>query len=131
MRTDIAIDKLCDIAPYVADIVDKMGEDEELKTSLIKLQKASKKSDYLRYFPKVIKKCDSEVYNILAIMYSKSVEEVKAQNFMTETIPQILELYKNEAFRTFFTSSTASGEQTEAAEELSVGLDNITQKPLI
>ena len=31
MRTDIAIDKLCNVAPVIADMTEKLSKDEEFK----------------------------------------------------------------------------------------------------
>lgn len=128
MRTDIAIDKLCDIAPYVADIMDKMKEDDELRSNLLKFRSLNKTSDYLRYFPQVIKKCNTEIYNILAVVYEKTVEQVREQNFVTETIPQITELFKNEDLRTFFSSLMSSNDKEKVTEDSSTTYENTAEQ---
>lgn len=119
MRTDIAIDKLCDIAPYIADIMDKVNDDKELKDTVLKFAKTNKKSDYIRFLPLLVKKCNTEIYGVLAVLYNKTEEEVREQDLFSETIPQIKELLSNKDFRDFFTSLTGSGETEKEADELS------------
>lgn len=108
MRTDVAIDKLADIAPYVADLADIIREDEELKKKIIEFKDNNKKTDYIRFVPYIIKKCNKEIYSIISVIYEKPIDEIKKQDFVKETIPQIKKLWNNEDFRSFFTLFTSN-----------------------
>lgn len=113
MKTSIAIDKLCECAPFIADIADKVKTDEELKEVFVKLSK-SDRIGMLRNLPLLIKKCDNEVYGILSILNDKSIEEIKEQDFGI-TIKEIIAAVKDKDIQSFFTASTQSVEK--AAED--------------
>ena len=114
MRTDIAIDKLCDITPFVADICEGMKEDEEFKNFILKY-KNDKKDNLtliLRILPLLLKKFKNEIFSILAIINEKTIEEIKSQSLGT-TISQIKTNVKDEDFRGFFSLSTEKADTQE------------------
>ena len=120
MRTELAFDKICDITPIICDIVDKTKTDEELKQILTEglKQKENTRTAQIRYLVKILKKCRDEAFEILAIVYNKTVEEVKEQDFVTVTMPQVVELWNNPSVQKLFFSSskTPTEEQTDAVQ---------------
>lgn len=110
MRTDVAIEKLCNVAPVVADLAEKLSKDTEFK-SLVLLTKENVNNTVflLKVLPLLLKNYAAEAYEILSIWNEKSVDEIKAQPF-SETVRQIKALFADEDIRSFFTSSPASGE---------------------
>lgn len=140
MRTDIAFDKICDITPIVCDIVDKANSDEELRKVLFEglKQPNATRSAQLRYLAQVLKKCRDEAFEILAIIYDKTVEEVKEQDFITVTIPQVVEIWNNpEVQRLFFSSSktptedmTEEGKVEEESSPISENIAAETEQPV-
>ena len=126
MRTDVAVDKLCLIVPYLCDIADKANTDAELHKAIEEGRKSTDKrmTTQLRFLAQVIGKCKDEVFEILSVVYDKTVDEVKEQDFMSTTIPQVIKLWNNPDIQAFFTkqSPKQTVEQTveeEAEEELS------------
>lgn len=128
MKTDIAFDKLCDVAPIIGDIVDKAAETPELFVTLKKLQNAEKRSDYFRYLPPVLKICKKEVFELLAVLNDKTAEEIAEQD-LKETFAQAYKLLTDKEFSSFFSSSLENVEEnTEAAEELSATSENTAEE---
>lgn len=123
MRTDIAIDKLCDICPIIADISDKAKNDIELRGILVSGQTAGKAA-ILRLIPKLKAKCEQELYEILAILYDKTVDEIKAQSAI-DTLKQVMSLAEDKDFISFF--SLFSGKAT-TPDELSPQSDNTDEE---
>ena len=108
MRTDVAIDKLCNIAPVIADLSNKLANDEEFK-AFMQEKKERSNSDFLfKFIPHLLKNYREDAFNILAIWNGKTVDAVKAQSFGT-TIAEIKAIFTDEDFRSFFSSSSASG----------------------
>ena len=104
MRTDLAFDKICDIIPIVCDIADKADKDKELHDLLIGGLKSKNvtRGMQLRFLVQVIKKCRDEAFEILAIIYDKSVDEVKEQDFFGVTIPQVVKLWNSDEVKELF-----------------------------
>lgn len=120
MRTDVAIEKLCNVAPVVADLSEKLSKDTEFKNvflsmlevkdSVFCLKKDISRAVFVaKLLPLLLKNYAVEAYEILSVWNEKSVEEIKAQPF-AETVRQIKALFADEDVRSFFTSSTASAE---------------------
>ena len=107
MRTDVAIDKLINIAPIIADARPKLQADEEF-TTLLKSQKDGKGVDNLdfalKFLPVLLKNYRDEVYSILAIWCDKTKEDIANQPFR-ETIEVIKDLLKDEDFKGFFANA--------------------------
>ena len=123
MRTDVAIEKLCNLAPIVADLSEKLSKDTEFKNVFLSMLEVkdgvfSLKKDIPRavfvakLLPLLLKNYAKEAYEILSVWSEKSIDEVKAQPFAV-TVRQVKSLFEDEDIRSFFTSSTAN-EETSA-----------------
>ena len=113
MRTDIAIEKLCNVAPVVADLAEKLSKDTEFKSFILAAKETSNNTVFLlKVLPLLLKNYAVEAYEILSIWNEKSVEEIKAQPFAV-TVRQVKSLFEDEDIRSFFTSSTANEETLE------------------
>lgn len=123
MRTDVAIEKLCNVAPVVADLSEKLSKDTEFKNVFLSMLEVkdgvfSLKKDISRavfvakLLPLLLKNYAAEAYEILSVWNEKSVEEIKAQPFAV-TVRQVKSLFEDEDIRSFFTSSTANEETLE------------------
>lgn len=114
MRTDIAIDKLCDIAPIIGNVADGIKKDEDFKKFILEY-KGDRKNDLTFIFsilPLLVKKFKNEVFEILSIIEEKNIEEIKAQPF-GNTFSQLKDLFKDEDFKSFFSLFTASAKTQE------------------
>lgn len=110
MRTDVAIEKLCNVAPVVADLAEKLSKDTEFKSLVLSTKENVNNTVFLlKALPLLLKNYAAEAYEILSIWNEKSVDEIKAQPF-AETVRQIKALFADEDIRSFFTSSPVSGE---------------------
>lgn len=110
MTTDRATDVLCEITPYIANIV----SDEELVAELkkaIDLKGASTKAEvmakavekFTKLVPIIFKKRKPDVFGILAVLNDKTQEEIKMQNILV-TMSQVREVIKDKEFMDFFRS---------------------------
>lgn len=133
MRTDLAFDKICDIMPIICDIVDKAKSDEELKKVLFEglKEKNTTRTAQIRYLVQILKKCRDEAFAILAIIYDKTVEEVKEQDFITVTIPQVVELWNNPEVQKLFFSSSKTPTEDMTAEERVVDVSSPTSESTV
>lgn len=113
MRTDVAVEKLCEIAPILSEFSEKLSKDEEYKRLMSSIKNgATNKVFIFTVLPFFLKNYKKEAFELLAIWSDKTVEEVKAQTF-GETIKQIKELFADEDFRAFFSSSDEKKETSE------------------
>lgn len=110
LSTDRATDVLCELTPYIANIV----SDEEL---LEELKKAVDRKDIVnkaqwlavgaekitKILPILLKKRKEDVFGILAVMNEKTVEEVAKQNFLM-TLKQAKTAFKDKELIDFFKS---------------------------
>lgn len=102
MRTDVAIEKLCNVAPVVADLADKLSKDTEFKSFILAAKETSNNTVFLlKVLPLLLKNYAVEAYEILSIWNEKSVDEIKAQPF-AETVKQIKALFADEDVRSFY-----------------------------
>ena len=108
MRTDFAVEKLCNIAPIISNIAEKIAKDTEFK-AFMKEYNADKTNRVfmLKIIPILLKNYREEAFEILAIWYEKSVEEIKEQAF-SKTSDEVKKIFLDEDFRSFFSSSGAS-----------------------
>lgn len=108
MRTDIAIDKLCNVAPVIADMTEKISKDEEFK-AFMETYKAEKSNRVFLFkvIPILLKNYRNEIFEIMSVWSAKPVEIIKAQPF-AETVNEIKAIWADEDFRSFFSSSSAS-----------------------
>lgn len=114
MTTDRAMDVLCEITPYIANIT----ADEELLAELRKAidPKAVKTKAELmvkgvekitKLAPIVLKKRKTDVFGILAALNEKTAEEIGKQNIIA-TMAQVREVVKDKDLMDFFKSCVGS-----------------------
>lgn len=117
LTTDECADVLCELTPYIVNIVsdkeimDAVGKavDKNTITQVgIMLLGAQKITAVI---PLLLKTHRPDIYSILSIVCEKSVEEVAAQNVMV-TMWQMRELLNDKEFVSFF-KSWAHGEKNE------------------
>ena len=110
LTTDRAADVLCELTPYVANIV----SDEDLLTELKKAVDAKdiqNKAQYLaigaekitKILPILLKKRKNDVFGILAVMNEKTVDEIAKQNILV-TLKQAKTAFKDKELIDFFKS---------------------------
>lgn len=108
MRTDIAIDKLCNVAPVIADMTEKLSKDEEFKAFMQNYKAEQSNRVFLfKVIPLLLKNYREDIFEILAVWSDKPVEAIKAQPF-AETVNEIQTIWADEDFRGFFSSSSVS-----------------------
>lgn len=112
LSTDKTLDLICDLTPYVSEIMEdkevikllsekvKLGKEaneEKVKNTVITatIKKVSK------FIPLFLDKHREATYNILALLNEKSVEEVRNQKAIT-TINEIKEMLKDNDLMDFF-----------------------------
>ena len=110
LSTDRVTDVLCELTPYIANIV----SDEEL---LEELKKAVDRKDIVnkaqwlavgaekitKILPILLKKRKEDVFGILAVMNEKTVEEIAKQNILV-TLKQAKTAFKDKELIDFFKS---------------------------
>ena len=110
LTTDRAADVLCELTPYVANIV----SDEDLLTELKKAVDAKdiqNKAQYLaigaekitKILPILLKKRKNDVFGVLAVMNEKTVDEIAKQNIIV-TLKQAKTAFKDKELIDFFKS---------------------------
>ena len=110
LTTDRAADVLCELTPYVANIV----SDDDLLTELKKAVDAKdiqNKAHYLaigaekitKILPLLLKKRKNDVFGILAVMNEKTVDEIAKQNILV-TLKQAKTAFKDKELIDFFKS---------------------------
>lgn len=118
LSTDRATDVLCELTPYIANIV----SDEEL---LEELKKAVDRKDIVnkaqwlavgaekitKIIPILLKKRKEDVFGILAVINEKTVEQIAKQNILV-TLKQAKTAFKDKELIDFFKScmDTEEGE---------------------
>ena len=109
LTTDKALDVLCEITPYIANI----ATDDEL---MAVIGKAVKREGMTRagvlllgaekltkMVPVLLKTHRDDVYGVVAAVNGKTVVEIREQNFM-KTTAQIVEVIKDKELLDFFKS---------------------------
>ena len=113
MSTDEALDFLCEITPFVNNIV----TDEELTAEIknaIKAESTTTTAELItkgvekvnKLVPIVFKKRRNDVYGIVAAITNKTPEEIAKQNFLI-TAKQTKEIVKDKDLLDFFKSCAA------------------------
>ena len=108
MRTDVAIDKLCNIAPVIAELSEKLANDAEFKTFMTEKGERTNRDFLFKVVPHLLKNYREEAFYILALWNDTTVEAIKEQPF-GKTIAEIKAIFTDEDFRSFFSSSSVSG----------------------
>ena len=105
MKTDIALDKLCNLTPIIEELRPKLKQDAELKAIMVNYTAEGKKDDnvgfILRILPHLLNEYREAAYKIIAIVTDKDVEEIKEQP-ITVTFKEIKSLLEDEDMRSFF-----------------------------
>ena len=110
--TGDATDVLCEIAPYISNIV----TDEELMNELkaaISYNRASTKAEQMalvcakitKIIPIILKKRKQDLFGVLAVLNEKTIEEIGKQNIIV-TMSQIRDMAKDKELLDFFKSCT-------------------------
>lgn len=107
MRTDVAIDKLCNIAPVLAELSEKLANDAEFKMFMTEKSERTNRDFLFKVVPHLLKNYREEAFNILSVWNDTTVEAIKEQSF-GKTITEIKAIFEDEDFRSFFSSSSAS-----------------------
>lgn len=118
LSTDRACDVLCELTPYIANIVEDSDLMESLR-SAIDTEKVKTKAELIaigagkvtRLVPIILKKRRDDIHGILAVLNEKSVEEIAKQNFLV-TMRQIKDMARDKELVDFF-KSWADTEESE------------------
>lgn len=118
LSTERATDVLCELAPYIANIVEDSALMESLRDA-IDAEKVKTKAELIaigagkatRLVPIILKNRRSDVYGILAVLNEKSAEEIAEQNLLV-TMRQIKDVSKDKELVDFF-KSWADTEESE------------------
>ena len=118
LTTDIAADVICEIVPYIEEIITDEELMAEVKSKLNLSEGANKLEFYYalvgkvaRIAPILLKKKRNAVYGILAAFNEVSPEAMGKQNFII-TLRQITELVRDRQVVELFTSY-GNAEETE------------------
>lgn len=114
MTTDRAMDVLCEITPYIANITADEELLEELR-SAIDPKAVKTKAELMvkgvekitKLVPIVLKKRKTDVFGILAALNEKTSEEIGKQNIIA-TMAQVREVVKDKDLMDFFKSCVGS-----------------------
>lgn len=118
MSTDVALDTMCQLTPYIANIVSDENLLNELKKT-IDLKNVENKAHYLTLaaekitalIPILLRNRKEDVLGILATLNFRSIDEIKNQTILT-TMQQIREAVQDKDLIDFFKScmDTEEGE---------------------
>lgn len=118
LSTDRATDVLCELTPYIANIVSDEELLEELKKTVDRKDIVNKAQwlavgaeKITKILPILLKKRKEDVFGILAVMNEKTVEEIAKQNILV-TLKQARTAFKDKELIDFF-KSCASAEEGE------------------
>ena len=109
LTTDKALDVLCEITPYIANIatddelmaiIGKAVKREEMTRAGVLLLGAEKLT---KMVPVLLKTHRDDVYGVVAAVNGKTVDEIREQNFI-KTTAQIVEVIKDKELLDFFKS---------------------------
>lgn len=102
MKTNDAVTKMCNVAPYLYDLISDIKGNSELISEL-KLHQKDKVYVVFKIFPKMLKINPTALYSIIGELFDKSAEEI-AEQPIGVTISQIKEIFEDEDLKSFFTS---------------------------
>lgn len=110
ISTDRGVDALCEMTPYISNIVADEELLEELKQAIDPKQ-ATTTAEMLalgaqkvtKLVPIILKKRKMDLFGIIGAMYDKTPEEIAKQRFLT-TLGQIRDMAKDKEFKDFFMS---------------------------
>lgn len=109
LTTERALDVLCELTPYLNNIITDEDFWKEVQSKLPK-DKNSRQNILLfgakkinKLIPMLLKEHRKDIYGILAIINEQDVEKVAKQNVL-QTAKQIRDLFKDEELLDFFKS---------------------------
>lgn len=110
LSTDRATDVLCELTPYIANIVSDEDLLEELKKAVDRKDIVNKAQwlavgaeKITKILPILLKKRKEDVFGILAVINEKTVEEIAKQNILM-TLKQARTAFKDKELIDFFKS---------------------------
>lgn len=114
MTTDRAMDVLCEITPFIANITADEELLEELRNA-IDPKAVKTKAELMvkgvekvtKLVPIVLKKRKADVFGVLAALNEKTAEEIGKQNIIA-TMVQVREVVKDKDLMDFFKSCVGS-----------------------
>lgn len=112
MTTEELYNRLCDAAPIIDVIAEKVKGDAEMTKALIKMQTAKTRLSMITSIMPIIKKCKDEVFAIFSIFTNKTVDELKEQDGIV-TVNSIVDIFSKFGLADF--SQSASQKTDEAA----------------
>lgn len=102
MKTNDAVTMICNVAPYMYDLVDSIKRDNELIQEL-KEHKNDKVYLLFKIAPKLLKVNPNAMYSIIGELSGKTAEEVANQSIGI-TLNQLKKIGEDEDIRSFFTA---------------------------
>jgi hypothetical protein len=113
LSTDRATDVLCELTPYITNILSDEALLSELRTA-VDFKEANTLAEKMaltagkitNIIPILLKNRKSDVFGILGALNEKSVEEIAKQNFI-KTMKQIKDIAKDKELLDFFKSCTS------------------------
>ena len=113
LSTDRATDVLCELTPYITNILSDEALLSELRTAIdfkesntLAEKMALTASKITNIIPILLKNRKSDMFGILGVLNEKSVEEIAKQNFI-KTMKQIKDIAKDKELLDFFKSCTS------------------------
>lgn len=114
ISTERAADVLCEITPYISNIITDEELLEELKKAIAP-KGANTRAEFLalglekinKIVPIVLKKRKSDVFGVLGVLNDKTAAEIAKQNLLA-TMRQIKEIIKDKELLDFFKSCAGS-----------------------
>ena len=112
MSTDNAMDVLCELTPYVTNIVTDEALVGELKKA-IDFKEANTMAEKMaltagkitKIIPILLKNRKSDVFGIVGVLNGKTIDEIAKQNIIV-TMKQIRDISKDKELLDFFKSCT-------------------------
>lgn len=92
MKAEEGLEKLGEMAPYIASITEKLSKDEEVMKIMRTVTKDNTALVFMQLLPKLSKM--KELFNLVAIYFGKSEEEVKEEplaEFLNEVKTMMLD----------------------------------------
>lgn len=110
LTTEQATDFLCELTPFISNIVSDDELLEEIKKT-INIKDVKSKAELIvigaekvsKITPILLKKRKSDVFNILGLLNNKTADEIASQNII-KTLIQIKEIIKDKELIDFFKS---------------------------
>lgn len=109
LTTERALDLLCELTPYIANItadkalLDELGKKFDSKGKSIAELYVFAAHKCAQIVPLLLKDHRADVFGLLAVLNETTVDKIAKQNAM-ETIKQVCEAFKDKEFLDFFKS---------------------------